>query len=159
MFPLVCFALLTFFLRLEHAVGRVSAAKAEIIACAHPTNSPLLPPPLINQTAEMKRCWYMNRGIGGKKWMAGGLKRNIAAQKKSKRRVWVVLWTWGSPVAVKTSGRVITEGIQWAITDDAVLSGGSPTGMCVYLRPWHETRLNDRVTFVWALKEIGSCAY
>lgn len=151
-FPLVCFALLTFFSLFssvsstpwaERQLQRLKLLLAPILL-----PSPLLPPLLINQTAEMKRCWYKNRGIGGKERMAGGLKRNVAAKKSPNGVCGAARWTWGSPVTVKrkkkNSGRVITAGIQWAIKDDAVLSGGSPKGMCVYLCPRRETRLNER---------------
>lgn len=152
-FPLVCFALLTFFslffLRLKHAVGRASAAKAEIIACAHPTN---FPPP--STTSNKPNCrnetlWIHEQRDRRKGKDGRRSKKKCSCQKKPKRRVWGGTLNLGKPShcekkTKKHSGRVITAGIQWAIKDDAVLSGGSPKGMCVYLCPWRETRLNER---------------
>lgn len=117
MFPLVCFALLTFFSLFssvsstpwaERQLQRLKLLLAPILL-----TSPLLPPLLINQTAEMKRCGHMNRGIGGKERMAGGLKRNVAAKKSPNGVCGAARWTWGSPVTVeKKEKKTVAESLR-----------------------------------------------
>lgn len=101
MFPLVCFALLTFLsffpLRLEHVVGWASAANAEIIAFAHPTNFPPT-----STTSNKPNCrnemLLIHEQRDWRKGKDGGRsKKKCGCQKKPKQRVWGGTLNLGKP--------------------------------------------------------------
>lgn len=167
-FPLVCFALLTFFSLFssvsstpwaERQLQRLKLLLAPILL-----TSPLLPPLLINQTAEMKRCGYMNRGIGGKERMAGGLKRNVAAKKSPNGVCGAARWTWGSPVTVRKKKKKQWQSHYGGNTVSykgwCCLVRRIPKGnVCLFMSVARNAAERERVTLVRVLKEIGSCAY
>lgn len=165
-FPLVCFALLTFFSLFssvsstpwaERQLQRLKLLLAPILL-----TSPLLPPLLINQTAEMKRCGYMNRGIGEKERIAGGLKRNVAAKKSPNGMCGAARWTWGSPVTVKKKKQRQSHygGNTVSYKGWCCLVRRIPKGnVCLFMSVVRNAAERERVTLVRVLKEIGSCAY